>query len=231
MSLEVYAASSLTESFRELEALFNETHPTTKVSLTFAGSHVLRMQIEQGAKANIIASASQVHIQALAHTGLIDHSQPFAQNDLALIVPLDNPSNLVTFKDLVNAKRLVIGSEHAPIGAYTRSLFQQANQQYGDSFSTNVLAQVVSIESNARLIRAKVELGEADAAIVYHTDAVASTKVRVIELPEALQQRVTYVMATIPHQGDTTRAMEWLTVVRSDQGQAIMGQHGFKDVE
>ena len=233
--LSVLAASSLTEAFRALETAFEETHPDVDVVLTFSGSQVLRMQIEQGASADVFASANEVHARALTDAGLADPAAVLAFNRLALVVPIDNPAGISSFAELPLVKRLVVGTESVPIGIYTRAMLDRAEARFGPDFSERVRDRVVSEESNVRLIRAKVELGEADAAIVYRTDAVASDQVGVIDIPDDVNVSATYVITAIggdhgPSDERRSATLEFLSFVRSEEGQAILAGLGF-DVE
>ena len=162
-TISVYAASSLTELFEALESSFEASHPSTDVALNFAGSQVLRLQIEQGAPADVFASADLRHMDALVTSGRIAAPRVFAHNELVLIVPLDNPAGLESFSDLPRATRLVVGSQAGPVGSYTRAVLAAAGTQLGEEFEATVTGNIVSEESNVRGVRAKVELGEADA--------------------------------------------------------------------
>ncbi len=227
VTLNVYAASSLTEVGRDLERAFESAHPDIDVVLSFAGSQVLQLQIESGAQADVFASADAAHVQALADAGLVARRERFAQGELALIVPLDNPAKLRSLADLPSAQRLVIGSAAGPVGRYTRELLTLADTHYGPGFEAAVSARVVSSESNVRLARAKVELGEADAAIVYRSDAQASDRVRSLPIPAEINPRADYVMAILEASPEPAAAALWLSFVRSTRGREILLARGF----
>ncbi|MEO0602265.1 MAG: molybdate ABC transporter substrate-binding protein, partial [Myxococcota bacterium] len=165
-TLSVFAASSLTEAFEDLEHSFEAEHPGVDLQLTFAGSQVLRLQIEQGARADVFASADERHLQALLDTGDVVDARIFAENELTLIVP-PSPRAVTRFEDLPRASRIVVGSPQGPVGTYTRLLLDRAGATWGATFAAAIRRNVVSEEPNVRLVRAKVELGEADAAFVY----------------------------------------------------------------
>lgn len=226
-TLDVFAASSLAESFTEIAARFESAHPGTHVALTFAGSQVLRLQIEQGAAADVYASADPGHVSALVQSGSLRDERVFAHNQLVVIVPLDNPAGITSFADLVRAERLVIGGDNVPVGRYTREALRRASGRLGPGFEDAVLSRIASEETNVRLVRAKVELGEADAAVVYRTDAVASDRVRCIPIPPGIDVRADYwmgVVARSPHPG---LAQEWLEMVASPEGRDILTRRGF----
>lgn len=226
--LVVFAASSLTEAFQDLEPAFEAEHPEVDVALTFAGSQVLRLQIEQGAHADVFASANRSHIAALAAMGLAREGGVFARSPLAVIVPLDNPAGIETFADLPKAERIVIGTERVPVGAYAREALERAAQHLAGDFDRTVMARVVSQESNTRLVRAKVELGEADAAIVYRTDAEASSRVRSVPVPSGIHPGGAYHIAAVVRHGEPSPpALAWIAFVRSDAGRRILAARGF----
>lgn len=225
-TLTVFAASSLTEAFGALEAGFEEHRPTVDVRLSFAGSQVLRLQLEQGAAADVFASANEDHMRALIEEGAVSRSETFAHNALVVVVPTEG-SAVETFADLPQAARLVIGTRNVPVGMYTERLLERARAPLGEDFVAKVREHVVSEESNVRLARAKVELGEADAAIVYRTDARASTRVRAIPVPEALEVRADYSIGPVVRSADPALAERFIAFVRSPQGRRILDEHGF----
>jgi molybdate transport system substrate-binding protein len=223
----VFAASSLTDAFNDLEKSFEASNPDADVASSFGGSQVLKLQITQGAPADVFASADEAHMQELIKAGGARSSQTFAENELVLLVPEDNPAHIDELKQLPRAKRLVIGAANVPVGAYTRQLLTRANASYGPSFEKDVLSHVVSEESNVRLVRTKVELGEADAAIVYRTDAIGAKKVKLIEVPPALNVRGTYPIAVLSKAPEPALAQRWVDYVRSADGRAALAARGF----
>lgn len=226
-TLQVYAAASLTEAFQEMEPAFELAHPDVDVLLTFAGSQVLRLQIEQGADADVFASANANHMRALVEEGMVEDSRLFARNELVVVVPPDNPAEIQSFADLPRARRLVIGTDNVPVGSYAREALRRAAAEFGPEFETDVLSHVVSEESNVRLARAKVELGEADAAIVYRTDAAESDGVRVVPIPPDLNVTAEYPIAVVAESERRDAADAWLAFVLSDEGRDILVRHGF----
>ena len=105
----VYAASSLTDVLSELESRFEKTHPKIEVAVSFSGSQTLRLQIEQGAQADIFISANPKHMASLVLAGRIGQTEIFAYNRLAVVVPKANPTGIRNPEELIKAKRLVIG--------------------------------------------------------------------------------------------------------------------------
>ncbi|MGE4619204.1 MAG: molybdate ABC transporter substrate-binding protein [Planctomycetota bacterium] len=225
--LQVHAASSLTNAFEQLAQAFENAHSGIDVSLVFSGSQILRLQIEQGASADVLAMANQLHTEALVKAGLISKPQVFAHNELALIVPNDNPSGIESYADLPRAKRLVLGTNQVPVGLYTHQMLSKHGAGQEDQFLDRVLDGVVSRESNTRLVRAKVELGEADAAIVYRTDALGSDRVRSIPIPAEMNVQAQYFISGLPASERQQSIRDWIAFILSDEGQAILKRHGF----
>jgi molybdate transport system substrate-binding protein len=226
-TLNVYAASSLTDAFGELEAMFEHAHPGVDVAVTFAGSQVLRLQIEQGAPADVFASANVEHMQALQDSGLVEESVVFAHNDLVIVVPPDNPAGIEEIGDLAHAERLVLGTANVPVGRYAREVLRRAAPSHEEGFEAIVMSRVVSEESNVRLARSKVELGEADASIVYRTDAGSSDRVRVVEIPRELNLIADYPIGIVDATEMRPAAEAWLQLVSSPEGRAVLERHGF----
>ena len=226
-SLQVFAASSLTEAFQEMAAAFEGTSPGTEVALVFAGSQVLRLQIEQGARADIFASADPRHMESLTRVGLVTRPRLLAENELVVIVPPGNPARIETFADLAGAGRVVIGTPGVPVGAYARAVLRRAEEAVDlAGFEEAVLGRVVSEESNVRLVRAKVEMGEADAAIVYRTDAVPG-RVRIVPVPPRANVRARYLIGVVADGRNRAAAERWLAFASSPAGRRILTRHGF----
>lgn len=225
--LAVFAASSLTDAFEAVEQQFEAANPGTDVVLTFAGSQVLRLQIEQSAPADVFASANEGHLRELVSAGLVARTEAFAHNALVIIVPPQNPAGIESLADLPKAQRLVLGTPEVPVGAYTQTLLTRAEQLHGEGFADRVQQRVVSLESNVRLVRAKVELGEADAAIVYRTDAIASDKVRTIELSEAEHIAAGYFVGTVARSQKADLGQRFVAYLHSPAGRDTLAAQGF----
>jgi len=220
-TLSVFAASSLTDAFTDLAEVFEAAHPGIDVRLSFAGSQTLRLQIEGGAPADVFAAADAEHMYALESQELVEAPRVFAYNGLAVIVPLDNPARIEEFAGLAAADRLVIGAPEVPLGRYTREMLART------SFTDALMEHVVSEEANARQVRAKVELGEADAAIVYRTDALASDRLRMIEIPARVNVRTEYLVAVTKRAEHREAAEAWVQFLGSDEGVGVLRARGF----
>lgn len=227
-TLTVFAAASLRDAFGSLGAAFEREHPGAKVQFNFAGSQELRTQIENGAPADVFASADDKHMNAAHKAGVVDSPKPFATNAPVIVVPADNPGKVASLKDLANVKRLVIGAPEVPIGAYTLQILDRAKSRYGTDFAARVQAKVVSRDLNVRQVLTKVALGEADAGIVYRTDArSAGDKVKVIEIPAELNVVAEYPIATVTRTPHPDLARAWVALVTGPAGQAALKDAGF----
>src|SRR4051794_1980454 len=116
-TVTVFAASSLREAFSALALAFQSAHPGTEVAVQFAGSQELRVQLENGAAADVFASADEKQMEKAR--ALVEAPATFARNLPVLIVPLDNPAKIQSFSDLPKARRIVLGAAEVPIGAYS----------------------------------------------------------------------------------------------------------------
>jgi molybdate transport system substrate-binding protein len=228
-TLRVFAAASLSEAFREAAAAFEATHPSVDVELNLAGSQVLRTQIEQGAPADVFASADLVHAEALRVPGLLRPYRVFARNKLVVVVPASG----ATVKGLEDLARpgitLVVAGDGVPAGRYTGQVLGRlaAAGRYGADFESRVRANVVSRETNVRAVLAKVALGEADAGFVYLTDAAGSDQVRTIGIPDPENVIAEYPIGVLAKSAQPAAAQAFVHLVVGDVGQAILRKHGF----
>ena len=224
VKLTVFAAASLTESFNEIAAVFEAFHPGVDVSFNFAGSNTLRAQIEQGARADVFASANTKEMNALISDDLADTPQIFLSNRLVIITPADNPANVSTVNDLSRpGLKLVMAAEEVPVGRYSRQMLDNVNMD----FKEQVLANVVSNENSVKQVVAKVQLGEADAGIVYASDAVTASELPVIEIPPEWNVLAEYPIAALKDAPQPELAAEFVAFVLSLEGQAILRKWGF----
>jgi molybdate transport system substrate-binding protein len=229
-TLTVFAAASLTDAFTEMGRNFEASHPGVTVTFNFAGSQALRTQIEQGAPADVFASASGKEMDALVSGKFIAEqtSKIFLTNQLVVILPANNPAGLQTLEDLANPGiKLVLAAEEVPVGKYARQALEQMNASFGSDFKDNVLANVVSNEDNVKQVVAKVQLGEADAGIVYTSDAVAATDLKTIEIPAGLNVIARYPIAALTASANGGLAAEFMAYVLSAEGQTILKKWGF----
>ena len=221
-TITVFAAASLTEAFGELAAAFEAEHPGVRVRLSFAGSATLRTQVLEGAPADVFASASPDEVAALDAAELVVEEHALATNTLVIATGQDG---IETFEELtLPGLRLVLAAENVPAGRYARESLALA----GTDFAERVLANVRSNETNVRATLAKVELGEADAAIVYTSDLrAADAGIRTIAIPERFQVAAEYRIALLS-ESDAARA--FVAFATSPQGMATLARHGFTAV-
>jgi molybdate transport system substrate-binding protein len=225
VTLTVFAAASLTESFGEIATAFEASHPGVDVSLNFAGSNTLRAQIEQGAQADVFASANTKEMDTLVTNGFVKESpQIFLTNRLVVITPANNPAKLSKFNELARpGLKLVLAAEEVPVGRYARQMLDNV----GADFKVQVLSNVVSNETDVKQVLAKVLLGEADAGIVYASDAIAAPELPVIEIPAAWNVVAKYPIAPVVNAPQPKLADEFVAFVLSSDGQAILQKWGF----
>lgn len=227
-TLTVFAAASLGEVFGVLGETFERAHPGVKVRFSFAGSQELRTQLEHGAPADVFASADTRHMDAARAAGLVDPPRVFATNAPVIVVPSDDPGKVRSLADLATVKRLVIGAPEVPIGAYTLQILERARGRAGADFPARVQARVVSRELNVRQVLTKVTLGEADAGIVYRSDArSAGARVRVVEIPAEVNVLAEYPIAAVTRAPNRELARQWVALVTGPEGQAVLARAGF----
>lgn len=223
--LRVFAAASLTDVMADVEEAFEERHPEVDVQVALAGTQVIRLQVEQGAPADVVLAADPIHMQALVEQGLVLDRGVFAQNELVLIVP--ESGAIQTFADLPLAQRLVVGAPTSPIGRYTEAALERAGQRRGADFQEAVERRIVSRESNVRLVRTKVMLGEADAALVYRTDALGIDGLRVIALDPGLSEPAVLPAGRVVASAHAESAEAFLAWLTGPQGQQALVRRGF----
>lgn len=222
----VSSASSLTDAFTEVAAVFAASQDSVTVDLNFGASSALAVQIVEGAPAAVFASANEAQMGVVRDAGLAPDPVRFTSNRLVLVIPSDG--ELGSFEEIASSGvRLVLAGPDVPVGAYARAAIEAAAADYGAGFATGALANVVSEEPNVRAVLTRIELGEADAGIVYATDAaIAGDAVRTIEIPTSYAPQADYFIAVV---GDapSDAAEAFVTFVLSTDGQAILARHGF----
>ncbi len=226
--LTVFAASSLLDAFAELELEFERRHPEVDVVINAAGSQTLRLQIERGASADVFASANGDHHEALREAGLSGPGEVFAHNGMAIAVPAGNPAGVRGVGDLARVERLVLGSPEVPVGIYARRLLDRAEAVEGEGFRARVEARAASMEPNARLALARVAMGEADAALVYRTDARSARGVEVVPIAPSLDVRADYTIAALTGAREPELGRRWVALVASPVGRGALSRRGFE---
>ena len=232
--LTVFAAASLTECFGELGKQFEAAHPGVKVLLNFAGSQQLRAQLEEGAQADVFASANAKEMKAAIASGLVvsGTQKVFARNRLTAIVPAANPGRVSALADLARpGLKLVVADKAVPVGQYTLDMLDKMSKDpaFGADFPERVQANVVSREDNVKSVVAKVRLGEADAGIVYSTDAggAAAKDLSLLPIPDEFNQIATYPLAVLVKAPQAELGRQFAEFVLSGEGQQTMASFGF----
>ncbi|MDQ3065672.1 MAG: molybdate ABC transporter substrate-binding protein [Actinomycetota bacterium] len=210
-AVTVFAASSLSDVAPAID-------PDATVVL--GGSNDLAAQIRDGAEADVFLSASQAPLEELRADGVVELPVVFASNRLVVVVPADTPLNITALVDLTRAGvKLVLGAEGVPIGDYAREALASAGLE-------EALDRVVSLEDDVKGVLGKVSLGEADAGIVYTTDAqAAGDDVRSFPVPARYQPDVRYHAALLTPPSDAAR--EWVSRLLGAEGTAALDRAGF----
>jgi molybdate transport system substrate-binding protein len=232
-TLTVYAAASLTDAFTAMGKDFEVLHPGVIVTFNFGGSQNLRTQIEQGAPVDVFASANGKEMDALVAQNMIQASAPnvFLTNQLVVILPKENPASVVSLEDLSKpGLKLVLAAEDVPAGRYAREILEKLNAVFGAQYMDRVLANVVSNEDNIRQAVTKVQLGEADASIVYVSDAVAVPDLQKLEIPPGMNVVAEYPIARLAESANPELADDFIQYVLSVDGQATLKKWGFTPV-
>ncbi len=226
--LTVFAAASLHAAFPELGKQFEAAHPGVSVRFDFDGSQILEAQLAQGAQADVFASADKRWMDKATSDGLVGPSTQFATN--ALVIVAGSSSGVATPQDLTKpGLKLVLCADAVPCGRYAHQTLEKMDSEpaFGTGYAAAVTHNVVSQEQNVEDVLAKVNLGEADAGIVYRSDTIGHTSVKVIDLPSQDQPAVVYPMASLKKSSSPDLATAFIAFVRSPRGQAILQKFGF----
>ncbi len=228
-TLTVYAAASLAGAFQEIGNDFEAANPGVNVIFSFAGSQILQTQLEQGAIADVFASADHKNMDLLVTDHLIvpNSYQDFAMNKLIVILPAANPGNVQKIEDLAKPNlKLILADSSVPAGNYARQFLTKmsSNPTYGSDFSERVLANVVSNETDVKQVVAKVELGEADAGIAYVSDTVATPNLMTISIPDEYNVIAKYPIAVLTNSPDSKLAEAFISYILSPAGQSIQSK-------
>jgi molybdate transport system substrate-binding protein len=256
--LTVFAAASLSQAFAQIAHAFEEAHPGVSVRVNFDGSQRLRTQLEHGARADVFAPADWEQMEAVAAAGLIEGQPAnFATNRLVFLVnkgfaPITDGAAgagsspaisgatgqsrpAVTLKDLAKpGVKIVLAVPEAPVGRYSQTMLDRMGDSsffgtdFGPEYRNRLLANVVSRETNVRSVTQKVALGEADAGITYHTDALepyVAERVQVLTIPDSLNVTAHYPIAALREAALPAQA--FIAFVQSAEAKTILEQYGF----
>ncbi|HEY2764403.1 MAG TPA: molybdate ABC transporter substrate-binding protein [Pseudonocardiaceae bacterium] len=216
----VLAASSLTDVFGQLKPEFEKANPGADLRFSFGGSSDLSQQIVNGAPADVFASANPKQMTVVSDAKLVDGTpQTFTTNVLTIVVPKGNPKGIKTFADLARpGATVVVCAPQVPCGSATQTLEK----------ATNTTLKPASEEPDVRSVLSKVTAGEADAGLVYVTDArTAKGKVEQIDFPEAGKAINNYVIAALKNSKQSQYAHEFVDFVLGPEGQQALVDAGF----
>lgn len=216
--LTVLAASSLTDAFKKAGAAYEKENPGTKVTFSFAGSQELAAQVKQGAPADALVTADTKTMDGLS--GETGTPTVIAKNRLVIAVGEGNPEKVGNLKDLADTKlKVVLAAPEVPVGRYSEQILD----------AQKIAVKPVSQEPNVRAVLSKVELGEADAGLVYKTDAeTAPDKVDAIDIPDAENAVASYPAATLKGSKHSEAAAAFVAWLSTPAAQKILQGAGFQ---
>jgi len=216
----VFAAASLTDSFKALGTAFQTAHSGTTIQFNFAGTPTLVTQIEQGASADVFASADKTNMDKLTADGFTSGtSQVFAHNKLEIVVAAGNPKGITSLADLAKPGVIYITeAPTVPAGKYALQILASAG----------VTLKPKSLETDVKSVVSKIELGEADAGIVYTTDVkAAGSKVTGVPIPDSVNVIATYPIVAVKGTKNSALANAFIAYVLSADGHATLQTFGF----
>jgi molybdate transport system substrate-binding protein len=219
-TLTVLAASSLTEAFTALGHRFERTHPGVRVRLSFDASSTLAEQVTQGAPADVLATADQQTMRQVTKAGLAAAPpKVFASNTLVIVTPPANPAGITGVRSLIRpGTKVAVCAPQVPCGTAADAVLRL----------DRVKLTPVSLEPDVKSVLTKVTLGEVDAGIVYVSDAqAAGPQVHIVTLANAGKVVNRYPIAVLKAAVSPRAARDFVAVVRSRTGQAVLTRFGF----
>jgi molybdate transport system substrate-binding protein len=231
-TLTIFAASSLTDAFGELANTFEEQNEGVEVKQSFGASSDLLAQIQQGAPADVFASAAEEEMGTAVKDDLVSGTpEVFVKNREVIMVPRDNPANIDSLEDMARPNiKLVLAARDVPAADYAVEILGKANKEYGSGFEDDVLSNVVSREADVRASVNRVVVGDADATFGYASDYTPDirNRVKVIPIPPELNIIATYPIASLNDAEDPELARKWVDLVTSKDGQKVLKKWNFE---
>jgi len=231
--ITVFTAASLTGAFGEIGGIY-ENETGIHATFNFDGSQALRTQIENGAPADVFASANKKQMNALKSKGMMNNSSIaiFAKNKISLIVPKDNPARISNLSDLAKPGiKIVMGTKDVPVGDYALQIIDKLgnDSSYGKDYKEKVLSNVISQETTVNYVVTKVALGEADVGFAYVSDVTEdlASKVDKIDIPDEYNIIAEYPMGILQQSKYPTESLDFMKLVMSEEGSAILEKYGF----
>jgi molybdate transport system substrate-binding protein len=216
-TLRVLAAASLTDVFEQLAEDFEADHEGVDVEFSFGSSSDLAEQAADGAPGDVLATADETSMTLAEDAGVVTDPATFATNVLVIVTPPDNPAGIGTLDDLAGATWVRCADE-VPCGRVALAVLED----------NGVDAEPVSLEEDVRATLDKVSSGEADAGLVYATDAVAAgDTVGTIPIPGAEEHLTSYFIGALDQSADADLAQEWVDLVTGPDGQEALTDAGF----
>jgi len=230
----IFAAASLTDAFKTIGQQFGAANGGATVTFNFAGSDQLATQIKEGAPADVFASANKKQMDVVIQAGEVvsGTERTFVRNRLTVVYPKENPGGLIVLKDLAKpGLKLVLANKSVPVGAYALDFLAKASKlpEYTAEYSPTVLKNVVSYEENVKAVLSKIALGEADAGIVYTTDAATVTdgSIAMLDIPDNLNTIAAYPIAATKNAKNPDLAKKFVDYVLGPEGQQVLANYGF----
>jgi molybdate transport system substrate-binding protein len=231
--LIVFCGAGFTGAMSEIGEIYGNSS-NAQVRFNFDGLPALRVQIEEGAYADILISPDQSYMDPLVEEGFIDEEsvQVFASNKVAVVLPVDSSANITTIRDLATpGTKIVMGIEELPIGDYALQVLDlmAKDPEYGPAFKEAVLANVVSLETRVTGIVSKVAMGEADAGFAFMSDVSPQMKgkVRKIPIPVGYNIRGNCSAAVLSQSDNSEAAEAFIDLLLSNDAQSILDEYGF----
>ncbi|PRZ40568.1 molybdate transport system substrate-binding protein [Antricoccus suffuscus] len=218
-TITVLAAASLTESFDTIAKSFEKANPGTTVKISYGGSSALAEQINQDAPVDVFASASTKNMTAVTDTGKAETPTTFVQNKMQIAVPASNPAKITKLADLAKPDvKVALCQPQVPCGVTAAKVFTNAGLK----------VTPVTLEQDVKSTLTKVELNEADAAVVYVTDVkAAGDKIKGIEIPDDVNATTDYPIATMKKAPNADGAKAFMDYVLSADGIKVLEKAGF----